>query len=61
MTGGGDTALAAALVAVKLEIPTAWLAPEEADEGKLISLVAFLAIAGLWFWTVVRRRRPRGG
>ena len=29
--------------------------------GKLISLVAFLAIAGLGSWTVVQRRRPRGG
>ena len=34
--------------------------PEYA-RGKLVSAVALLAIAGLWSWTFVRRRRPASG
>ena len=54
-----------ALVTVALppgarEVALDFASPEYA-RGKLISLVAFLAIVGLWSWTVVRRRRPRAG
>jgi hypothetical protein len=34
--------------------------PEYA-RGKLVSLVALLAIVGLWSWTLVQRRRLASG
>jgi hypothetical protein len=44
--GAGDDALGAALAAVKLGVPTAWLAPEEpSPEARVIGRVADLAIA----------------
>jgi hypothetical protein len=56
----GDHALiTVALPPGAREVALDFDSPEYA-RGKLISLVAFLAIAGLWSWTVVRRRRPAG-
>jgi hypothetical protein len=40
VAGADDAALAAALTAVKLQIPTAWLAGEGDDAGVLIGRVA---------------------
>lgn len=45
VAGSGDAALAAALAAVKLEIPTAWLAPADPSEvARLIGRVADLTL-----------------
>lgn len=45
VAGGGDAALAAALTAVKLEIPTAWLPPAAGDPADALpSLVADLTL-----------------
>jgi uncharacterized membrane protein YfhO len=41
-------------VALEFESP-------EYVRGKLISLIALLGIAGLYGWTVLRRRRSPGG
>jgi hypothetical protein len=57
----GDHALiTVALPPGAREVALDFDSPEYA-RGKLISLVAFLAIVGLWSWTEVRRRRPRAG
>jgi hypothetical protein len=57
----GDHALiTVALPPGAREVALDFESPEYA-RGKLISLVAFLAIVGLWSWTVVRRRRAAGG
>jgi len=44
VAGSGDPALAAALVAVKLDIPTAWLPTARAKEDELIGRVADLTL-----------------
>jgi hypothetical protein len=57
----GDHALiTVALPSGAREVTLDFDSPEYA-RGKLVSLVALLAIAGLWSWTFVRRRRPASG
>jgi hypothetical protein len=57
----GDQALiTVALPPGAREVALDFDSPEYA-RGKLISLVALLAIAGLWAWTLVQRRRTASG
>jgi hypothetical protein len=57
----GDHALiTVALPPGAREVVLDFASPEFA-RGKLLSLVALMAIAGLWGWNLVRRRRPAGG
>jgi hypothetical protein len=57
---GDHALLTVALPPGAREVALDFDSPEYA-RGKLISLVALLAIAGLWSWTFVRRRRLASG